>query len=162
MLLYLTISYCILLPPLLLPLLLLLQVASVYAVPVGDIEQLHKSAMLLSGKMVEFSAEIGWTSLAQILRTFTPLLKDVGIGEGGEGSERLRDVLCIPGMNVKTAKILIAGGGGTGTGTGGGGGGGGGGAYGAGALDSCAGIAGSDPRDIAQCLRLSLAFDVRR
>lgn len=110
-------------------------VSKIYNIPIGDIEQLLKNAVLLSGKMVEFATQIGWTSLAHILKNFSPLLRAV---DQTDPTPEMVDLLAIPGMNAKTAQLLIN----------------------SKMFSSCASIAASAAEDIARCLRLSMAFDV--
>lgn len=112
-----------------------LLVAKRYGVPVGDLEQLHKNATMLSAKMVEFAAKLGWTSLSQIMKNFCPRLKKI---DNSDPSCTLVDLMSVPGLDIRTAKLFSC----------------------SKLFDSCKKIADAQTKDVAQYLRLSFSFDV--
>lgn len=109
-------------------------VARVYGLSVGDVQQLHHSAVLISSKMAEFCNELGWSALSQIIRNFLIRLENVE----SNSSDSLSRLMSIQGMSQKVARVLMD----------------------TPALGSVEAVAKATPEALAQCLRLSCMFEV--
>ena len=109
-------------------------VAATYNMAMGDLQSLHRNSILLGSKMFDFAVQLGWNSLAQIIRNFHVRLANMDEAPPSE----LIEIMNIPGMSPRVALTL----------------------YGNYSLNTVQKISLANPQDVAQCLRLSVPFEV--
>lgn len=80
-------------------------VGSSYGVPTADILLLQRSAMFLSSRLIRFCREIGWLSVEKLLQHASSC---IAVEE--KPSADLAQIMCIPKMNSKLARLLYDGG----------------------------------------------------
>jgi hypothetical protein len=109
-------------------------VSRMYGLSVGDVQQLHQSAVLISSKMAEFCNELGWSALSQIVRNFLVRLENVT----NNSSEALTQLMGIRGMPQRIARVLSE----------------------TSVYGTAEAISKASPEALAQILRLSCIFEV--